>query len=77
MGANWFTLVSGLASNWLMPIGGLGMALFVAWQLGETVRRAEFGDSVPERYYRAWLLILRYLVPIAILTVLLHAVGVV
>ncbi len=77
LGADWFTLVSGLASNWLMPIGGLGMALFVAWRLDDTVRRAEFGTSVPERIYRAWLLVLRYLVPLAIVAVLLHAVGVV
>ncbi len=41
-GSNWFDLVADLVSNWSLPIGGMGIALFVAWRMPESLRREEF-----------------------------------
>lgn len=75
-GKDWFSLVADLASNWSLPIGGMGMALFVAWRLPETLRRSEYvSGSRLARTYVGWLVVLRYVVPLAILAVFLRAVG--
>jgi NSS family neurotransmitter:Na+ symporter len=77
-GRDWFTLVADLASNWSLPIGGMGMALFVAWWLPEALRRSEFvSGSRLARGYVGWLVVLRYVVPLAIVAVFLRAVGVI
>jgi NSS family neurotransmitter:Na+ symporter len=77
-GRDWFTLVADLASNWSLPIGGMGMALFVAWRLPEALRRSEFvSGSRLARGYVGWLVVLRYVVPLAIVAVFLRAVGVI
>jgi len=76
VGADWFTLVSGFASNWMLPVGGMGMALFAAWVLPERLRRTEFTTGTRlGSLYLAWLLALRFLVPLAVAAVFLHAVG--
>jgi NSS family neurotransmitter:Na+ symporter len=75
-GANWFDLISGIVSNWMLPIGGLGMAIFAGWVLPESLRRSEFvAGTRLGRLYRAWLQTLRFLVPIAVGTVFLHKLG--
>jgi NSS family neurotransmitter:Na+ symporter len=75
-GRNWFDLVADFASNWSLPIGGMGMALFVAWKMPEALRREEFvTGSSAGRLYIAWLTALRYVVPLAIIAVFLRAVG--
>ena len=77
VGGDWFTLISALASNWMLPIGGFGMAAFAAWVLPKRLRRAEFSRGTRlGRFYRAWLLALRVLVPLAVAAVFLHAIGV-
>ena len=75
-GKNWFDLFDYLASNWMLPLGGLGIALFTAWKVGGDVRRAEFlrGTKLGA-FYRAWIILLRYLVPVGVVAVFLHAVG--
>ncbi len=75
-GRNWFDLVADLSTNWLLPCGGLGMAVFVAWRLGEPERRAQFAaGSRLGAGYAGWLAVLRYFVPLAVGAVFLHAVG--
>ena len=75
-GSNWFDLIANIASNWSLPLGGMGMALFVAWRLPEQLRHSEFASgSRVASCYLAWLRVLRYLVPLAIAAVFLRAVG--
>jgi NSS family neurotransmitter:Na+ symporter len=76
VGHNWFDLVADIASNWALPFGGMGMALFVSWRLPPTLRRAEFASgSRYARFYAGWLVTLRFVVPVAIVAVFLRAVG--
>ena len=70
-GRNWFDLVS----NWLMPLGGLGFALFAGWRLEEATRRGQFPPGLAALFYRGWLLVLRIVVPLAVVAIFLHAVG--
>lgn len=74
----WFGGVDYLVSNWLLPLGGLGIALFVAWRMDAALRSDAFaaGSSLA-RFYRVWLWALKYPVPVCMLLVFLHAVGVV
>ena len=73
----WFDQVDYLVSNWGLPLGGLGVAVFVAWKMDAALRRNEFqAGSRFANFYRAWLWGLKYPVPVCILLVFLHAIGV-
>ena len=74
----WFDTVDQTVSNWLLPLGGLGIAIFVAWRMDAALRRGSFeAGSGLRRFYGVWLWTLKYPVPIAIGLVFLHAVGLV
>lgn len=79
-GRNWFDWFDHAASNWFLPIGGLGIATFVAWRLADDLRQASFVEGTKLRsiagFYRSWLVLLRYVAPIAIVAVFLHGIGV-
>jgi NSS family neurotransmitter:Na+ symporter len=77
-GRNWFDTFDYLASNWILPLGGLGIALFTAWRLDDAIRHNEFLEgSRAAFFYRAWLLLLKFVVPFGIVLVFLHAIGVI
>ncbi|MCB9596915.1 MAG: sodium-dependent transporter [Sandaracinaceae bacterium] len=79
-GKNWFDSLDYLASNWMLPLGGLGIALFASWRIEEVKRReallGERTEGAPLAAYLAWLWILRVVAPVAIVLVMLHALGV-
>ena len=76
-GKNWFDTVDFLVSNVLLPVGGLGVAIFLTWHVGEKARAAGFKEGSPfQRFYALWLFLLRWLVPVAVIFVFLNAVGV-
>ena len=75
-GKNWFDLVFDTVSNLMMPLGGLGFAIFCAWRLGEARRHEQFPPGMAYGLYRGWLMVLRYFVPLAVGAVFLHAIGV-
>lgn len=76
-GKNWFDSLDYLASNWMLPIGGLGIAVFVAWHAGGPAREQAFkSGSRWGGLYWSWVWLLRYLVPVAVLAVFLHAIGI-
>jgi NSS family neurotransmitter:Na+ symporter len=70
--------VDGLASNWMLPCGGLLIALFAGWALtGEEALAAYRGRSGFETGFRVWRLCVRYLAPTAVAIILLQNVGVI
>ncbi|MFN7132251.1 MAG: sodium-dependent transporter [Myxococcales bacterium] len=79
-GRSWFDAFDYTASNWLLPAGGLGIALFTSWRMGGEARRVAFesGSRLGRAawFYTGWLVLLRYVVPLAILLVALRAIGV-
>ena len=75
-GKNWFDSFDYLASNWMLPLGGLGISVFTAWRMNEALRHDDFLSGTKLAvFYKGWLLLLKYVVPVAIVLVFLHAVG--
>jgi len=75
-GQNWFDLMVDVSSNWALPFGGMGIALFVAWRMPDELRKTEFtSGSRWAGFYATWLIVLRFVVPVAILAVFLRAIG--
>ena len=68
-----FEVLDYLASNVLLPLGGLLIAVFAGWKLPELVLRDEIAIE-RERAYRLWRFMLRYLSPVAIVAVFLKLV---
>ena len=58
------------AANWLLPLGGLGITLFVGWFLGKDAVKEELGISGNNIFFTIWLWSLRVVAPIAILILL-------
>jgi NSS family neurotransmitter:Na+ symporter len=75
VGKNWFDLVIDTVADLMLPVGGLGFAIFVAWRLGEVKRRAQFPPGIASAAYLGWLMVLRWFVPLAVGAVFLHAIG--
>lgn len=78
VGLNWFSVADYLVSNWVLPLGGLGISLFMAWRVDDAIRHDHFlSGSKLAFFYKAWVVLLKYFVPFAIALVLLHAIGVI
>ena len=76
VGMDWFNALGYLTNNLMLPLGGLGIALFTGWRLNEAIRHDHFlSGSKLAYFYRGWLLLLKFVVPVAILFIFLHAVG--
>ncbi len=76
VGSDTLGLAMDIVTHWMMPLGGLGFAIFVGWRLPETLRRRQFPRGLPWVLYAGWLATLRWLVPAAVGLILLHAIGV-
>jgi NSS family neurotransmitter:Na+ symporter len=76
-GKSFFETVDDLASIWLMPLGGCILATFVGWNLDRQIIEEEFKlNSSMSRFFGIWLLLLRWIAPVAILLILLHHTGI-
>ncbi len=64
-----------VTANILLPVGGILIAVFAGWVLPRQVSQDELalGNGL---VYRLWLLLVRYVAPIAVALVLLNALGV-
>lgn len=75
-GRNWFDTFDWFASNVALPLGGLGVAVFVAWRMGDVARERAFATgSAFGRVYWIWLAVLRWAVPLGVGLVALDAIG--
>ncbi len=67
-----------LAANWMLPIGGLFVTIFVGWVLDRKICEAEIGkfnpDGSPKLNYRLFRIFIRYVAPIAILAVIIAVI---
>jgi NSS family neurotransmitter:Na+ symporter len=59
-----------ISTNYMLPIGGLLTCLFIAWVVKGKVRTEEFASS--GIMYRLFVIILKYVTPIAVLVIILH-----
>ncbi len=77
IGKDWMTMLDDLTSQWMLPLGGLFIAMFVAWRVGGAAREKGFKNGTRfSAMYGGWVFLLRYLVPIGVLAVFLNKIGV-
>lgn len=73
-GRTFFDLLDKLTTNWLMPLGGLGIVLFVGWALNERLVREAMAMRSPVMF-RVWWWLIRLVTPLCIVAVFLNLVG--
>lgn len=78
MGHNLFDCFDEITSCVMMPLGALGMSLFVGWCLpNETLKGPSHGTRRTKRWLgKIYLIALRWVVPVAIMIIFLNSLGV-
>lgn len=79
-GKNFFDTFDYLASNWMLPLGGLFISIYVGWAMDPALRKSEFesgGKLTKTWYYKLWLYFLKFVAPIAVILVILQRVGII
>ena len=62
-------------SNVFLPLGGLAITIFAGWVIPRSTSYEEFNSAKQrDRLYRGWLFLVRYVVPLAIVTIFLYSV---
>ncbi len=74
IGGNFFEVLDYMTANVALPLGGLFIAVFVAWVARPEVVRTVLGGG---KVYGLWHFTLRYVAPVAILVVFLQLVGII
>jgi len=71
-----FDFMDMLTTNYLLPVGGLLVALFAGWSMTHTERQAEIPTSdLSSGLYLAWVFLLRFVAPAAVAVILLRSMG--
>jgi NSS family neurotransmitter:Na+ symporter len=66
-----FDAITDLATNLLLPLGGLGFALFAGWVISPKVSAEEL--QAKSFLFKTWLFLVRYIAPIGIALVILNS----
>ncbi|WP_133512327.1 sodium-dependent transporter [Candidatus Thiosymbion oneisti] len=69
-----FDLVDILTANFMLPLGGLAMALFAGWFMARASTQDELALGQGPAY-RLWRVLIRYIAPLAVVLVFFNAVG--
>lgn len=75
-GKTFFDLLDFVASNIMLPLGGLALAIFVGWAMRREHVAEELGSG-QGRIFRAWYWILRYGSPVFVVFLMLYVTGVI
>ncbi len=74
-GMNWFAFIDFATNNVMLPLGGLLIAMFVAWVLPKAVVMEEIGLGGAK--FTLWYTLIRFITPIGVVAVFLNAIGVI
>ncbi len=74
-GMTFFDHLDFLTSNLMLPLGGIGIAIFAGWIMTQDSSRAEL-EMKSDAGFTLWRILIRYVAPLAVSLVLLHAIGV-
>ena len=69
-----FDMFDIITANFMLPIGGLLIAIFSAWMMSRESARDEL--KLKEPWFSAWQLTTRYVSPAGVVLIFLHAIGV-
>lgn len=70
----YFDIMDYVTSNILLPLGGLLIAVFTAWLMSRKAIVAELGLG-EGLIFQTWLFVVRYVAPVGVVIIFLHAVG--
>ncbi|WP_210610581.1 sodium-dependent transporter [Priestia flexa] len=73
-----FDALDYLTLNILMPFGALLISFFVSYRMDKKAVYEEFtsGSRTAQHLFKAWMILLRYIIPIVIIIVYLHTFGI-
>ncbi|MUV38542.1 putative sodium-dependent transporter YocR [Lentibacillus sp. JNUCC-1] len=73
-----FDLSDYLVSNILMPLGALAISIFTGFAVPRKVLETEFktGSTLGKKIFALWFMMIKYVVPVAIIIVFLDVIGV-
>ncbi len=74
-GLDFFDTMDSLASNWMLPLGGLFIAIYAGWVMPRRLQAVEVED-LPGWAYQVWLLLVRFIAPALVIVVLMQKVGI-
>ncbi len=74
-GLDFFGTMDHLASNWMLPLGGLFIAIYAGWVMPRKLQEAEVED-MPGWVFQTWLVLVRVVAPALVIIVLLQKVGI-
>jgi NSS family neurotransmitter:Na+ symporter len=73
LGERFFGLMDSLATNYLLPIGALLIALFTGWFLTYDERKNEFSaGEISHLRFAGWSFLIRFVSPVAVALIFLH-----
>lgn len=75
LGRNPMDAIDYVATQVMLPVGGLLTALFAGWVLSRKITREELGENMPNWAFTAWLWITRVITPALILVVMASILG--
>ncbi len=71
-----FDLLDGLTANIMLPLGGLLIAVFAAWQMSRRTCREEL-ELEEGLLFRTWYFVIRYISPLAVAIIFLNVIGII
>ncbi len=71
-----FDMLDILTANIMLPLGGLLIAIFAGWQMAKTSSIDELGMESTDLSYRMWRFLVRYVTPVAVIIIMLKAIGI-
>ena len=74
-GLNFFDLLDYLTANIMLPLGGLFIAIFAGWLMKTDSTKNELNTT--KNGYNIWLILVRFVAPVAVMVVFLNVVGVI
>ncbi len=77
-GISFFDTMNALVTVWLLPIGGLLIAIYTGWVVDKKVLRKAFGEGTTSLWlFHPWRFLLRWVVPSAVMLVILYKSGII
>lgn len=73
-GKSFFDSMDHLASNWLLPLGGLFISIYAGWVMPKRIRDSEMQGIAPG-LIMGWLMLVRFVAPACVLVVLAVKIG--
>ena len=76
-GLGFFDLLDFVTAKMMLPLSGLLVCLFVGWYLKKSISREELtnGGTLKAPYYTAYMFLLKYVVPVAIVLIMINELG--